>query len=162
MENTCIYSSSTITPSFPSLIPSFFIPSFLFLFFNQIRRGERKEKTDKKREKGSLPDMESSTAAYQTLQQVYRKKAQEDLEKFTEILQEILISFGKDASAIPPDYIEKFVKNANFLRLINTNSIYDEYSSPSSGPALRISFPSPLLLPSPFSPPPSPFSLPSL
>src|SRR3990167_8415678 len=111
-------------PFLPSSLPSL-IPSFLFLFFNQIRRGERKEKTDKKREKGSLPDMESSTAAYQTLQQVYRKKAQEDLEKFTEILQEILISFGKDASAIPPDYIEKFVKNANFLRLINTNSIYE-------------------------------------
>ncbi|KAE8258452.1 hypothetical protein A4X13_0g1688 [Tilletia indica] len=67
---------------------------------------------------GSLPDMKASSAGYVELQNVYRRKALQDLANFRLHLTSILASVGLEADVIPLEEVESFVKHAAYVELI--------------------------------------------
>ncbi|CAD6884835.1 unnamed protein product [Tilletia controversa] len=67
---------------------------------------------------GSLPDMKASSAGYVELQNVYRRKALQDLANFQAHLSSILASVGLAADVVPLEEVESFVKHAAYVELI--------------------------------------------
>lgn len=63
---------------------------------------------------GELPDMDSTTENYITLQNIYKAKAQKDLESFTKILLKVQESLPLPVT-IPKETISSFVKHSKFL-----------------------------------------------
>lgn len=72
--------------------------------------------------KGELPDMDSSTDQYIGLQNIYRSKAESDLESFKSELQSVLTSLDT-AQEFTETEIRTFVKNANHLFFSTNTSI---------------------------------------
>jgi len=67
---------------------------------------------------GSLPDMKASSAGYVSLQNVYRRKALQDLADFRTHLESVLTGVGLEPNVIPVEEIESFVKHAGYITLI--------------------------------------------
>lgn len=63
----------------------------------------------------AVPDMASDTLSYITLQNLYRDKAKNDQNLFTEEVIEILNAIGRTADDINHDSILSFCKNTQFL-----------------------------------------------
>ncbi|KAJ3225897.1 NEDD8-activating enzyme E1 regulatory subunit [Clydaea vesicula] len=81
---------------------------------------------------GTLPDMKSDTTSYVELQTIYKNKAKQDVASVNNYLLEILNNLGKPKDSIPLEEVERFCKNANFLRVIKYRSLNDEYLNAST------------------------------
>jgi len=77
---------------------------------------------------GSIPDMTADTHSFLALQQVYQKKAQEDIEAVTNNVVSHLKKLGRAPDSIPADEIKLFCKSSQSLRLIRTRSLAQEYA----------------------------------
>jgi len=77
---------------------------------------------------GSIPDMTSDTQTYIALQEVYQKKAQDDIEAVTRYVAANLSRVGKSVDSISQEEIKLFCKNALYLRLVRTSSLNQEYA----------------------------------
>ncbi|GAA5865166.1 hypothetical protein JCM3774_002158 [Rhodotorula dairenensis] len=85
---------------------------------------------------GALPDMKATSAAYVTLQKLYRQKARDDLDLVKQLLADSLSRLGglggstgeqaPAAAAIPDEEIESFVKHAAWLKVIRGRSLRQE------------------------------------
>ncbi|CCH43493.1 NEDD8-activating enzyme E1 regulatory subunit [Wickerhamomyces ciferrii] len=84
---------------------------------------------------GELPDMDSTTENYIKLQNIYLKKAQEDLAKLKDILIKLRLKLGKESLPISDEILKNFAKNSKFLYFsqnsnklipLNFNKIFDE------------------------------------
>lgn len=76
---------------------------------------------------GAIPDMASDTTGYITLQRIYHEKAASDIAAVAARADDILTKLGRP-SAISPDTVKKFCKNARFLRLIRFRSLEQEFA----------------------------------
>jgi amyloid beta precursor protein binding protein 1 len=74
--------------------------------------------------------MESSTAAFIALQEIYQSKALVDRTAFAAHLGDILGENGKPRDAISPNDILLFCRNVFSLECLSTRTIEEEYSSP--------------------------------
>jgi len=77
---------------------------------------------------GSIPDMTADTQTYIALQEVYQKKAQEDIEAVSRYVAANLAAIGKPVGSIDSEEIKLFCKNALYLRLVRTSSLNQEYA----------------------------------
>ncbi|ANZ74721.1 BA75_00066T0 [Komagataella pastoris] len=66
---------------------------------------------------GVLPDLHSSTETYIKLQHIYKAKAEEDINQFTSLVSQILLSIGRDADHLDHESIRIFCKNSRYLFL---------------------------------------------
>jgi len=76
---------------------------------------------------GSIPDMTSDTQTYIALQEVYQKRAQDDIAAVSRYVAANLASVGRSDS-ISQEEIKLFCKNALYLRLVRTSSLNQEYA----------------------------------
>ncbi|XP_017769621.1 PREDICTED: NEDD8-activating enzyme E1 regulatory subunit [Nicrophorus vespilloides] len=79
--------------------------------------------------KGSLPDMAADTNSYITLQQIYQKRFNEQVETVQRRVSEILRNVNQSPDAITEDEIKLFCKHANELYIVRGTCIADEYQS---------------------------------
>lgn len=77
----------------------------------------------------ALPDMKASTKDYVQLQNLYKDKANQDLEVYVGCLKQTLQSVGLDEEAIEQEEIHNFVKNCHWVQCIDGRSMRDEYHS---------------------------------
>jgi len=77
---------------------------------------------------GSIPDMTADTQTYISLQEVYQRKSQEDIDVILRYVAAALSSVGKSPNAISAEDIKLFCKNALYLRLVRTSSLNNEYA----------------------------------
>lgn len=73
--------------------------------------------------------MKASTKDYVQLQNLYKDKANQDLEVFTGCLRQTLQSVGLDEDAIEQEEIHNFVKNCHWVQCIDGRSMREEYYS---------------------------------
>lgn len=83
---------------------------------------------------GSIPDMTSSTELYISLQSLYKKKAEEDKEYIQDIVQNVLNELYDDSDesvriSMSNDDVGTLCKNVFNIRLIQTRSFFDEFTS---------------------------------
>jgi len=76
--------------------------------------------------RGSLPDMFSDSKRYIELQNVYKTKAESDIQKVTDLVRESLEDLQRPLSFIQPDEIQTFCKNAAFIQVQYGLSYHDE------------------------------------
>lgn len=76
--------------------------------------------------RGSLPDMFSDSRRYIQLQNLYKEKANQDVEAFTSIVKEILQDLQLPMSFITSEEMKTFCKNSHFLTVIDGCSLHDE------------------------------------
>eukprot|EP00111_Clytia_hemisphaerica_P000079 TCONS_00000175-protein len=76
--------------------------------------------------RGSLPDMFSDSKRYIELQNVYKTKAESDIQKVTDLVRESLEDLQRSLSFIQPDEIQTFCKNAAFIQVQYGLSYHDE------------------------------------
>lgn len=73
---------------------------------------------------GSLPDMKAKSADYISLQNLYKKKAREDVMAVTAFVNEIQANFGREGlSPIPDGEIASFCKNAAHIKIVRGQKI---------------------------------------
>jgi len=77
---------------------------------------------------GSIPDMTSDTQTYISLQEVYQRKAQEDVDAVSRHVAANLSAIGKSHDSISQEDIKLFCKNTLYLRLVRTTSLHHEYA----------------------------------
>jgi amyloid beta precursor protein binding protein 1 len=82
--------------------------------------------------RGSIPDMFSDSERFIALQNIYRNKAQQDLDAITSRVEQILYSIEKPYDYIPEHLIKLFCKNAFFLKVIRSRSLQNEYDPQNS------------------------------
>ncbi|KAJ9110209.1 hypothetical protein QFC20_003061 [Naganishia adeliensis] len=75
----------------------------------------------------ALPDMKASTKDYVQLQNLYKDKANQDLQAYVGCLKQTLQSVGLDEDAIEQEEIQNFVKNCHWVQCIDGRSMRDEY-----------------------------------
>ncbi|XP_015903826.1 NEDD8-activating enzyme E1 regulatory subunit [Parasteatoda tepidariorum] len=78
--------------------------------------------------RGVIPDMTSDTQSYVNLQNIYKRKAEEDAHFIYKRVQDILSSIGKSQNYIREQDIKVFCKNAHCLRVLHGRAIKDEYN----------------------------------
>jgi amyloid beta precursor protein binding protein 1 len=71
--------------------------------------------------------MFSDSERFINLQNIYRQKAQNDLEAITARVEQILHNIDKPYDYINETQIKLFCKNAHFLKLIRGRSLENEY-----------------------------------
>eukprot|EP00339_Tiarina_fusa_P013613 CAMPEP_0117006030 /NCGR_PEP_ID=MMETSP0472-20121206/6410_1 /TAXON_ID=693140 ORGANISM="Tiarina fusus, Strain LIS" /NCGR_SAMPLE_ID=MMETSP0472 /ASSEMBLY_ACC=CAM_ASM_000603 /LENGTH=422 /DNA_ID=CAMNT_0004707391 /DNA_START=149 /DNA_END=1417 /DNA_ORIENTATION=+ len=76
---------------------------------------------------GSLPDMSSDTVSYQTIQSLYKDKANEDYNAMSHYVDNVCKISGKPRSDISEEYLRLVCKNAQFLRCVATRSMAQEF-----------------------------------
>ncbi|KNC99936.1 uncharacterized protein SPPG_05308 [Spizellomyces punctatus DAOM BR117] len=76
---------------------------------------------------GTVPDMHADTESYVKLQTIYRTKAREDCAAVKERVKSILVSSGRSQDAVSEEEIERFCKNAAYLKVIRYRSLKEEY-----------------------------------
>jgi amyloid beta precursor protein binding protein 1 len=77
---------------------------------------------------GSIPDMTSSTKSYIHLQEIYKKKADDDKKEMRRIVEQLVSEFGADfIPEISEDDLSILCKNIFNIRLVKTRSFVDEY-----------------------------------
>eukprot|EP00210_Caulerpa_lentillifera_P008498 g8106.t1 len=69
---------------------------------------------------GSIPDMTSTTEYYLTLQGIYNKKAEADLNRLSTLVKDTLHTLDKPSHTIPSERISLFCKNARNLRVVRS------------------------------------------
>ncbi|GAA6059205.1 hypothetical protein JCM10212_006598 [Sporobolomyces blumeae] len=82
---------------------------------------------------GSLPDMKAESRGYVELQNIYRAKARQDLEAFSEILDRVVDEkgiaggTGRDGGKreIAREEVESFVKHSGWLKVVRGRKITD-------------------------------------
>ncbi|XP_065162078.1 NEDD8-activating enzyme E1 regulatory subunit [Atheta coriaria] len=77
--------------------------------------------------RGSLPDMAADTTSYVALQQLYQKRAQEQVEAVHRRVTQILRNLNQPADAITEAEVKLFCKHANQLYVVRGTCIADEY-----------------------------------
>ncbi|KAI9189277.1 hypothetical protein H9P43_000708 [Blastocladiella emersonii ATCC 22665] len=79
--------------------------------------------------RGVVPDMKADTTTYVAMQRTYRAKAAADLASLRALLKPITVG-GVTATpdAVDDDALAQFARNANYLRLVTTPSLRDEYT----------------------------------
>lgn len=82
--------------------------------------------------RGSIPDMFSDSEGFIALQNIYRSKAQHDLEAITSRIEQILYNIDKPYDYISEHQIKLFCKNAYFLKVIRSRSLHNEYDPQNS------------------------------
>lgn len=83
--------------------------------------------------RGSLPDMFSDSKRYIELQNIYKDKANLDVETFTTYVKEILQDLQLQDCEISSEEIKMFCKNSHFLNVSRGLSIHDEVKTEVSG-----------------------------
>ncbi|KAG9298440.1 hypothetical protein G9A89_008704 [Geosiphon pyriformis] len=76
---------------------------------------------------GALPDMKADTTSYVSLQNIYRKKALEDVASVRARVDDILTLIGRPRNFISDQEVETFCKNAAFIQVIRYRSLQEEY-----------------------------------
>lgn len=76
--------------------------------------------------RGSLPDMFSDSKRYIELQNIYRNKAENDVQVVSELVREALSDLQLPSNYIPEDDIRVFCKNSAFLKVLYGLSYHDE------------------------------------
>jgi len=77
---------------------------------------------------GSIPDMASSTESYIHLQEIYKKKADEDKNDMRRLVEQLVSEFGSDfIPVVSDDDLGILCKNIFNIRLLKTRSFIDEY-----------------------------------
>ncbi|GME86444.1 unnamed protein product [Ambrosiozyma monospora] len=66
---------------------------------------------------GALPDMESDTSSYIELQQLYRKKHEEDKTEIKDSVLSLLEELGRSKEEFNQQYLDTFVKNCKFMEV---------------------------------------------
>lgn len=82
--------------------------------------------------RGSIPDMFSDSERFIGLQNIYRNKAQKDLEAITSHVEQLLYNIDKPYDYISEQQIKLFCKNAYFLKVIRGRSLNTEYDPQTS------------------------------
>jgi amyloid beta precursor protein binding protein 1 len=82
--------------------------------------------------RGSIPDMFSDSERFIALQNIYRNKAQNDLESIATHVERLLHDVDKPYDYINENQIRLFCKNAYFLKLIRGRSFDCEYDPQTS------------------------------
>jgi amyloid beta precursor protein binding protein 1 len=82
--------------------------------------------------RGSIPDMFSDSERFISLQNIYRNKAQHDLEAITSRIEHLLYNIDKPYDFISEQQIKLFCKNAYFLKVIRGRSLNNEYDPQNS------------------------------
>jgi NEDD8-activating enzyme E1 regulatory subunit len=77
--------------------------------------------------RGTIPDMFSDSEKFINLQNVYRQKAQQDLEAIQSRIEQLLHNIDKPYDYISEHQVKLFCKNAYFLKVIRTSSLEQEY-----------------------------------
>lgn len=80
--------------------------------------------------RGSIPDMNSFSDLYVSLQKVYQTQARLDVEAVAVHLSALLIGLGKSPSTVPMDSVKQFCRNSAFLRVVRYRSLADEHCKP--------------------------------
>lgn len=75
---------------------------------------------------GRIPDMTASTSYYIQLQNIYKTKAQHDLDEMKKIVQSI-VGVDNDLPSVTDEELSTFCKNVYNLRLTKTRSYSSEY-----------------------------------
>lgn len=76
--------------------------------------------------RGSLPDMFSDSKRYIELQNIYRNKAESDIQVVSEFVREALSDLQLPPGFIPEEEIRMFCKNSSFLKVLQGLSYHDE------------------------------------
>ncbi|KAI3639224.1 hypothetical protein MIR68_002754 [Amoeboaphelidium protococcarum] len=76
---------------------------------------------------GSLPDMKADTEQYIQLQRVYKAKATKDCSLMQQNVDKLTQQHGK--SSISAELVQRFCKNAQFIRVNQYSTIADEFKS---------------------------------
>ncbi|XP_054718330.1 NEDD8-activating enzyme E1 regulatory subunit-like [Uloborus diversus] len=82
--------------------------------------------------RGVIPDMLADTQSYIKLQNIYKKKAEEDSNCMLLRVQEILNNIGKSQDSITEHEIKTFCKNSYCLRVLHGRSLKEEYDCKTS------------------------------
>lgn len=88
--------------------------------------------------RGTIPDMFSDSDKFIALQNVYRSKAQNDVDIVMSRVERLLINIDKSYDCINEQLVKLFCKNAYFLKIIKYRSLKDEYDPQSAKLALFI------------------------
>ena len=89
---------------------------------------------------GNLPDMTATTEYYIELQQIYQARAAEDLSAFKRHLANLLETHGREATSIPDEMVDRFVKNSPCLECVRFRPLHEEYSLTRPSDAVMESF----------------------
>ncbi|OUM57555.1 hypothetical protein PIROE2DRAFT_48628 [Piromyces sp. E2] len=89
---------------------------------------------------GIIPDMKSDTEKYVELQNVYRKKFQEDFCEIREKVNTTLAQINRPINSISDDQIITMIKNASSLRVIRYRTLEDEFVNQPNIPLIAQSF----------------------
>lgn len=76
---------------------------------------------------GSLPDMTADSESFVTVQQLYRKKADEDFQAVLDNVRQICSFVGISKDLVKVADVKYFCRNAAFLRCVRTSRLRDEY-----------------------------------
>lgn len=82
---------------------------------------------------GTLPDMVSTTDSYVRLQQLFFRKAQQDLQVFRSLVQKELEMRALDPGLVTDEGMERFCRRTAALAVLRTSSLREELSRPSNG-----------------------------
>lgn len=87
--------------------------------------------------RGSIPDMTADTDNYVKLQKIYSLKAKEDVDLLSSCLSSILDSSQRSFGLISEEEIRIFARNCHCFRVIRTQPIFQEMSSPNNSHTLN-------------------------
>jgi len=76
---------------------------------------------------GIIPDMKSDTEKYVELQNVYRKKFQEDFYEIRNKINSTLERINRPVNSVSDEQITTMIKNASCLRIIRYRTLEDEF-----------------------------------
>ena len=82
--------------------------------------------------RGTIPDMVSDSERFVSLQNVYRAKAQHDIEAVMTRVERLLLNINKPYDFINEQQVKLFCKNAYFLKVIKYRSLSQEYDPQTS------------------------------
>ncbi|KAJ3163335.1 NEDD8-activating enzyme E1 regulatory subunit [Geranomyces variabilis] len=86
---------------------------------------------------GTVPDMHSDTESYVNLQTIYRTKARQDAAAVAARVTELVAQAGRAERPVALDEIDRFCKNAAFIKVLRYRSFAEE-SDPRSAEAKTI------------------------
>jgi NEDD8-activating enzyme E1 regulatory subunit len=87
---------------------------------------------------GSLPDMKARSQYYIQLQQVYKKKARDDVAEVLETVRTTEKALSRNSSPIPYEEVEAFCKNASHVKVVRGRTLVQaRLFAPSNSPAQK-------------------------
>eukprot|EP00118_Oscarella_pearsei_P002212 m.9857 g.9857 ORF g.9857 m.9857 type:complete len:537 (+) comp21704_c0_seq1:51-1661(+) len=79
--------------------------------------------------RGSIPDMTADSARYIKLQQIYQKKATQDVAAVKQRVCQLLDDLGKPRDCVADEDVKLFCKNSHFLRVVRCRALTEEYTA---------------------------------